>query len=74
MRFTHKTPPTEFFDSYFPHDLVELLVDQTNIYAAQRQTLHWSPTFVAEMRAYLGVLILMGLHPPADCVPTLSSW
>ncbi|KAF9406028.1 hypothetical protein HW555_013446, partial [Spodoptera exigua] len=66
VRFTHKTPPIEFFDNYFPHDLVELLVEQTNIYAAQRKTLHWSPTFVAEMRAYLGVLILMGLHPLPD--------
>lgn len=62
MRVTHKPPPIEFFDSFFPPDLVELLVEQTNIYAAQRKTLHWIPTFVAEMRAYLGILILMGLH------------
>lgn len=67
MHFTHhSTPPIEYFDNYFPHDLVELLVEQTNIYAAQRQTLHWSPTFVSEMRAYLSVLILMGLHPFPD--------
>lgn len=63
MRATHKThKPIKFFDNFFPHDLVELLVKQTNIYAAQRQALHWSPTFVAEMRAYLGIFIMMGLH------------
>ncbi|KAL0879666.1 hypothetical protein ABMA27_003381 [Loxostege sticticalis] len=66
MRVTHKTPPIEFFDHFFPHDLVDLMVEQTNIYAAQKQTLHWNPTFVAEMRACLGILIMMGLHPLPD--------
>lgn len=66
MSVTHKTQPIEYFDNFFPRDLVELLVEQTNIYAAQRQALHWIPTFEAEMRAYLGILIMMGLHPLPD--------
>jgi hypothetical protein len=57
----------DFFDLYVSRDFCELVADQTNIHAEylQRKSgttdADWEDTNVDEIRAYMGVLIYVGL-------------
>lgn len=55
-------------DIFFCTDVIDLLVEQTNIYAEQNRSHGWSPVDLPEMKAFLGMIILMGLHP----LPTID--
>lgn len=48
----------EFFDDY----LFSLIVDQTNLYALQKSLKNWNSLSIPELKAYMGCLILMGIH------------
>lgn len=63
---THKTPPLTVFERFFPDKLILILVEQTNRYALQNNSLNWIPVTEQDIRAYLGILILMGLNPLPD--------
>ena len=61
---------THFFDLFFDGSVVDQIVQQTNLYASQRgtgrsQTTNggplWVPTCPLEIRAFVGVSILMGM-------------
>ena len=54
--------PCEFFEKFFEDDVIKLLVDQTNLYAQQRQTRYWNDVTYDEMKCFLGVLLGMGVH------------
>ena len=54
--------PLEFFSRFMNDDVVHLLVFQTNLYAKQSQLKNWHDTSELEMKAFLGMLIAMGLH------------
>ena len=58
----------EYFELIFPPDMIECLVTETNRYAKQRQEAvgltdnGWTETHSNEMRAFIGINILMGIH------------
>nr|XP_043881872.1 piggyBac transposable element-derived protein 4-like [Solea senegalensis] len=62
----------DYFRILFPDSLFEHMVEQTNNYALYRQRRsgksdpHWHPTDVREMRAYVGLNILMGINQLPD--------
>ena len=72
--FTEEVGPThcltgastflDYFLLVFPLSLFQLMVDQTNLYASQCGTRpsEWEPTAVDEMRAFIGLQIIMGIH------------
>lgn len=41
-----------------------MIVTQTNLYAEQERIKNWSPVDKAEIRAFLGIFIIMGYHIP----------
>lgn len=45
----------------FPLALVQILVDNTNLYAAQSVAQGWVDTTIDEMKAFLGLQIQMGI-------------
>lgn len=63
----------DYFRLLFPDSLFEHMVEQTNNYALYRQRrsgrsdTHWHPTDIREMRAYVGLNILMGINQLPDC-------
>ncbi|CAG4957172.1 unnamed protein product [Parnassius apollo] len=63
-----RTRPVTYFTHFFDTDVIDLLVEQTNIYAEQSRSHGWSPVDIPEMKAFLGTIILMGLHP----LPTID--
>ena len=60
--------PKDFFFELFKPTMIETIVEQTNKYARDMIAAKpngdrlWEETNPAEIRAYLGVLILMGIH------------
>ncbi|CAG9118015.1 hypothetical protein JYU34_008976 [Plutella xylostella] len=65
IAYSHKSQPIEFFDNMFPEQLINTIVTETNRYATQEKHI-FDPTNPAEIRAFLGVMIMMGLHPLPD--------
>jgi len=61
--------PTEFFTQVYPPELIDLIVEQTNLYAEQRGVTGWVDTTAMEIKAFLGFVILMSVH----CVPRLNN-
>ena len=60
--------PKDFFFELFKPTMIETIVEQTNKYAREMIAAKpngdrlWADTNPAEIRAYLGVLILMGIQ------------
>lgn len=52
---------TELFEEFFDKDMIEYLVEQTNMYAHQNNRLTFSTNF-NEMKAFIGFLLLTGYH------------
>lgn len=53
----------DFWEQLFPDNLISILVDETNRYVRQKQRTDWQmDTTVEEMRAFIGVLYMMGIH------------
>ena len=76
-KFAEKTGPThtlpadarqlDYFFLFLPHSFFETLATETNRYAEQKQMINgidprWQPTSVEEMRAYIGINIMMGVR------------
>ena len=67
---THVLPstakPIDFFGQVFDDDLFRHIVDQTNLYALQNPPssshYRWFDTSIEELKAFIGVRILMGLN------------
>lgn len=73
--------PIDFFSLYFHTDLIEMICDETNLYAQsfpiqnQRKQKVWADTTTTEIKALLGVILNMGLHPLPDIKDYFSlSW
>ncbi|XP_026735864.1 piggyBac transposable element-derived protein 4-like [Trichoplusia ni] len=58
----NRTKPLTYFGLFFSDDVLQMIVDQTNLYASQVGNRNWTPTTVEEIKAFLGVLIQMGIH------------
>lgn len=62
----------DYFQLYFPVGLFEKIVNETNKFAAEQNVDHdivdvnWIETSVAEMSAFLGMLIIMGIMKAPD--------
>lgn len=77
---THKAKPIEYFNLFFDSSLLTLMVSETNRYADEllqlSQSNHesrtdiWKPITIIEMRAFLAVLLEMGITKR----PTISSY
>ena len=52
----------DFFEKFFAEDMFQQLATQTNLYAMQCKLRIWTDTCVREMKAFVGMLIGMGLH------------
>ena len=59
------TTPLDYFHLFRGSDFSQLLSDQTNLYAEQRQRVkpnrRWYPTTPEEMRAFIGINVMMGI-------------
>ncbi|XP_042876341.1 piggyBac transposable element-derived protein 4-like [Penaeus japonicus] len=67
-----ESEPSVFFSQFFTDELLEILVQQTNRHLRERplSTEEWEDLSVSELRAYLGVRLVMGLNPK----PSLSRY
>ncbi|XP_054257551.1 piggyBac transposable element-derived protein 4-like [Macrosteles quadrilineatus] len=79
--FDLTSKPIDFFSLYFHSNLIQLICDETNLYAQslpiqnQRKQKVWADTTTTEIRALLGVVLNMGLHPLPDIKDYFSlSW
>ena len=60
LQFTNKDwTPVEFFEFFFDHDLMNLIVEQSVLYARQCGN-HSYETSIQEMRSLLGILLVSG--------------
>lgn len=50
------------FGSIFDDQVVSILVTETNRYAKQNNSKNWSDVTLQEMKAFIGCLIVMGIH------------
>lgn len=55
--------PLEYFQLYFPEQMFEEFSAQTNLYAQQKHRDHFVNTSAAEVSAFLGVQLVMGVVP-----------
>ena len=54
-----------FFSLFFDSDLIDHIVDQTNLYATQNppsSQYKWHPTCSYEIKLFFGMIIAMGVH------------
>lgn len=66
MSYTHKSQPIEYFSNLFPDEIINTIATESNRYATQKSSKNFQPTSSAEIKAFLGVMIMMGLHPLPD--------
>lgn len=64
--YNNRSTPLTYFQDMFPTELIDLLVTNTNIYAAYNNSKHWKDTTFEEVNAYLGLVILMSINPISD--------
>ncbi|XP_049527551.1 piggyBac transposable element-derived protein 4-like [Dermacentor silvarum] len=50
------------FSLYFDEEVWKMIVEETNLYALQRMMPNWRTLTVSELKAYIGMLILMSIH------------
>ncbi|XP_039762449.1 piggyBac transposable element-derived protein 4-like [Pararge aegeria] len=50
----------------FPSEIITIITKNTNEYARFMLSLNWTATVEEEIKAYLGIVIMMGLHPLPD--------
>ncbi|XP_049754346.1 uncharacterized protein LOC126084126 [Elephas maximus indicus] len=70
----HEDTEVDYFLSVFTKEILEIIKDQTNLYVTQEYTTqyrgqetrmpskNWQPTTVKEIKTFIGVHILMGIH------------
>lgn len=61
--FSIVSPPIEYFERFFANDVMNLISVQTNLYAHQNNAKNWTDTNATEIKALLGIHLLMSLHP-----------
>lgn len=60
--FPSRTSPAAFFSRYFSDEVMDHILEQTNLYASQKHSPNWEPVTRADIDAFLGIIILMGIH------------
>jgi len=78
----NETDVMTYFDHYIPPELIETVVDQTNLYAQQQiakmpcpvtkqtRSEEWKPVTVIEMKKFLGLIFVTGIV----CKPKLEMY
>lgn len=51
-----------FFETIFDHRILSNIVTETNRYAKQNNSKDWTDVTLIEMKAFIGCLIVMGIH------------
>ncbi|XP_037303476.1 uncharacterized protein LOC119193826 [Manduca sexta] len=64
--YSYQSLPIEYFSNLFPDEIFEMIVEYTNKYAKLKQSKFWSDTHVDEIKAFLAIIILMGINPQSD--------
>lgn len=64
--YNNRHLPIDYFEHMFTSNIIDILVENTILYAIKNQTRNWIETNNEEMRALLGVIIMMGLKPLTD--------
>lgn len=59
-------PRAETTKYFFPDYVTEIIVEQTNRCARQKNSRNWMPVTAHDIKACLGVLIMMGFNPLLD--------
>lgn len=59
----------DFFRKLLDESIIQRIVDETNLYSNQKQSKNWVPLTCQEFTAFIGMLILMGIHqlPSLKC-------
>ncbi|CAG5045639.1 unnamed protein product [Parnassius apollo] len=57
-----RTRSLRFFEKFFSNEVYEQNIYQTNLYAAQEKIENWSPLKLPELKAFIGIIIVMGYH------------
>ena len=57
---THESKPVDFFNLFFPRDLVETITTQTNQYATQRNATKFKPATTRDIDICLN--FMFGIH------------
>lgn len=52
----------DYFETIFDHRILSHIVTETNRYAQQNKSKNWSDVTADEMKAFIGCLIVMGIH------------
>lgn len=81
--FSSRSAPLAYFEVFFDAEVISNLVNQTNLFATQNNARNFVPVTEIEIKAYIGMLIQMGIHKlpciedywssdPALCVPEVA--
>lgn len=65
-QYSQQSLPIEYFSNLFPDEIIQMIVEYTNKYASMKQSKFWSDTNVKELKAFLAIIILMGINPQSD--------
>lgn len=57
-----ETDEIGYFEKMFDEAVISKVVEQTNIYAEQKQSKNWTDITADELKAYIGCHIIMGIH------------
>lgn len=63
QRLSETNRALDAFTLYFDDQVMEHIVDQTNLYVEQTHWKWWAGLTQDELRAYFGVLVLMSVNP-----------
>ena len=69
IALSYDAAPTDFFTQVYPPQLIDLIVEQTNVYAEQRGVTGWVDTTAREIEAFLGFVMATSVHS----VPRLNN-
>ncbi|CAG5026123.1 unnamed protein product [Parnassius apollo] len=61
--YNNRSLPLDSFLDMFPNHIFSTIAENTNKYAEHMFSFNWKPTDTIEVRAILGMIILMGVHP-----------
>lgn len=64
--YTNRSQPLDYFLDFFPDELLNIIVENTNIYARHTHSKAWTDVTKEEIKAYFGVIILMSINSLAD--------
>lgn len=66
----NRTRPVTYFELFFDVEVMDNIMIQTNKYAEQENARNWTPVTVNELKAFLGIIIQMGIH----VLPTIEDY